>query len=125
MQYYDRRNVPLARELRKNMTPWERKLWYQFLRAYPVRFQRQKPIDRYIVDFYCASARLAVELDGGGHYEPETMIRDEARTACLNQHHIKVLRFCNADVMSNFSGVCDVIHAEVQQTLGKTYAMVK
>ena len=120
MQYYDRRNVSLAKRLRKDMTPWERKLWYQFLRTYPVRFQRQKPIDSYIVDFYCASARLAIELNGSGHYEPDAMIKDEERTARLNLHHIKVLRFCNNDIMENFPGICDVIHAEVQQILGTT-----
>ena len=57
-----------ARDLRKNMTPWERKLWYEFLKDYPVRFQRQKSIGNFIVDFYCAKARLVVELDGGGHF---------------------------------------------------------
>ena len=62
-----------ARELRKNMTPWEKKLWYQFLRSAPARFQRQKPIGNYIVDFYCAAQKLAIELDGGQHYEMEAM----------------------------------------------------
>ena len=63
---YDKRNIPRAKELRKNMTPWERKLWYEYLRQYPVRFQRQKAIGEYIADFYCAKARLVIELDGGG-----------------------------------------------------------
>ena len=52
MLYYDKKNVPLARQLRKNMTPWENKLWYQFLRTFTPRFQRQKPIGGYIADFY-------------------------------------------------------------------------
>ena len=64
---YNKNNIHLAKNLRKNMTPWERKLWYQFLRSYPLRFQRQKAIDEYIVDFYCAKARIVIELDGGGH----------------------------------------------------------
>ena len=58
MKAYNKSNIPLAKELRKNMTPWERKLWYEYLRLYPVRFQRQKAIGNYIVDFYCAKARL-------------------------------------------------------------------
>ena len=56
MRTYNPRNIPLARHLRKNMTPWERKLWYNYLRNCPVRFQRQKAIGGYIADFYCASA---------------------------------------------------------------------
>ena len=58
MKKYNKANIPLAKTLRKNMTPWERKLWYEFLRYYPVRFQRQKAIGNYIADFYCAKARL-------------------------------------------------------------------
>ena len=77
--YYDHGNVKIARNLRKNMTPWEAKLWYQFLRKYPVRFQRQKTIDHYIVDFFCAKAGLIIELDGGGHYDPEQTEKDKRR----------------------------------------------
>ena len=65
MKEYNKDNIPLAKALRKNMTPWERKLWYEFLRNYPMRFQRQKAIGNYIVDFYCAKIGLVVELDGG------------------------------------------------------------
>ena len=68
MKEYNKVNIPLAKTLRKNMTPWERKLWYEFLRSYPIRFQRQKAIGNYIVDFYCAKVGLVIELDGGGHY---------------------------------------------------------
>ena len=68
MKPYRKENIPRAKELRKNMTPWERKLWYEFLRNYPLRFQRQKAVGDYIADFYCAKAGLVVELDGGGHY---------------------------------------------------------
>ena len=77
MKEYNRENIPLAKALRKNMTPWERKLWYQFLRSYPVRFQRQKAIGNYIADFYCAKAGLVIELDGSQHYEagyPQKML---------------------------------------------------
>lgn len=64
MKSYNRGNIPLAKQLCKNMTPWERKLWYEFLSGYPIRFQRQKAIGDYIADFYCAKARMIVELDG-------------------------------------------------------------
>ena len=76
MKPYRKENIPRAKELRKNMTPWERKLWYEFLRNYPLRFQRQKAIGDYIADFYCAKAGLVVELDGGGHYEAPQAERD-------------------------------------------------
>lgn len=66
MLKYNKENIDKAKALRENLTPWERKLWCEFLREYSVRFQRQKTIDNYIVDFYCAKARLVIELDGGG-----------------------------------------------------------
>lgn len=83
MKDYNKANIPLAKALRKNMTPWERKLWYDFLRTYPVRFQRQKAIGNYIVDFYCAKAGLVIELDGGGHYTPQQSEKDLIRTKKL------------------------------------------
>lgn len=85
MRKYDCSNIPRAKELRKNMTPWERKLWYLFLKTYPIRFQRQKAIGNYIADFYCAEARLVVELDGGGHYTDEQSTKDDIRTANLEK----------------------------------------
>ena len=109
MRKYNKDNIPLARTLRKNMTPWERKLWYEYLRKYPVRFQRQKAIGNYIVDFYCAKAGLVVELDGGGHYEPEQAEKDAVRTADLNSMQLQVIRICNLDIDRNFRGVCEYI----------------
>ena len=114
---YDHKNVTLARNLRKAMTPWESKLWYRFLRGYSVRFQRQKCIDQYIVDFYCAKASLIVELDGSGHYDPEQMKKDQMRTSDLERHGFCVLRFSNTDIDRNFNGVCTVIEEEVQKRL--------
>ena len=73
------------------MTPWERKLWYEFLREYPIRFQRQKAIGNYIVDFYCAKAQLVIELDGGGHYTIEQAEKDALRTKELESLNCKVL----------------------------------
>ena len=117
MREYKRSNIPLAKELRKNMTPWERKLWYDFLRSYPVRFQRQKAIGNYIVDFFCARADLVIELDGGGHYQPEQQKADAERTSVLESMGLKVLRICNLDIDKNFRGVCEFLDMEVQKSL--------
>ena len=97
------------------MTPWERKLWYCFLKTYPVRFQRQKTIDSYIVDFYCAKAGLVIELDGGGHYTAEAQEKDRFRTLHLEKHGLKVIRFHNKEIDTQFYGVCTVIDKEVKQ----------
>ena len=83
MKEYNKANIPLAKTLRKNMTPWERKLWYEFLRNYPIRFQRQKALGNYIADFYSAKARIVIELDGGGHYTAEQINNDNIRTKQL------------------------------------------
>ncbi len=112
---HEPRNEAYARELRKNMTPWERKLWYRFLKDYPVRFQRQKCIDQYIADFYCFRAKLVIELDGGGHYDPENQEKDRARSEILGRYGLKVIRFCNTDIDKNFYGVCTVIDTEVKE----------
>ena len=117
MKPYRKENIPRAKELRKNMTPWERKLWYEFLRNYPLRFQRQKAIGDYIADFYCAKAGLVVELDGGGHYEALQAERDRERTRALEQMGLRVLRFCNLDVEQSFSQVCEWIDRAVQMSL--------
>ena len=117
MKCYNKENIPLAKELRKNMTPWDRKLWYDFLRNYPVRFQRQKAIGNYIADFYCAKARLIIELDGGGHYTPEQAGNDEQRTKELNSMNLTVVRICNLDIDLNFCGVCEYVDRLVQNSL--------
>ena len=115
MKDYNKENIPLAKALRKNMTPWERKLWYDFLRYYPVRFQRQKAIGNYIADFYCAKARLVIELDGGGHYTAELARKDEMRTKDLESMNLTVVRICNLDIDRNFRGVCEYIDLTVKR----------
>ena len=110
-------NKPLAKALRKEMTPWERKLWYCFLKDYPVRFQRQKCIDNFIVDFYCFQGKLVIELDGGGHYEPNKVKADDKRTRILESYGLKVIRFCNTDIDKNFYGVCTMIDQEVMSRI--------
>ena len=79
----DNSQLENARRLRREMTPHERKLWYLFLRKYPVKIYKQRIIGRFIVDFYCASAKLVIELDGSQHYEPQGMAYDSERSAFL------------------------------------------
>ena len=106
-----------AKELRKAATPQERHLWYDFLSGYPVRFQRQKTIGRYIVDFYCHNAQLVVELDGSQHYEEQGIAGDAERTAYLNRQGLAVLRFSNAEVNREFYAVCEQIDRTVKERL--------
>ena len=106
---YNGKLKPVAQKLRREMTPWEKKLWYLFLKNYGVPFARQKTIGRYIVDFYCFSAKLVIELDGSGHYTPEHQKYDEIRTKFLESVGLRVLRFSNLDVDKNFRGVCQMI----------------
>ena len=123
MKPYNGANIPLAKELRKNMTPWERKLWFEFLRDHPVRFQRQKAIGDHIVDFYCAKARLVVELDGGGHYTEEQAERDAIRTNKLEAMGLHVLRICNLDIDNNFNGACEYIEQAVRRSLPQSASL--
>ena len=107
-----------ARELRKAMTPQERHLWYDYLKTCPYRFVRQKIMGSYILDFYCHRAKLAVEVDGSQHYQTAGQQADAVRTAFLNGIHIKVLRFSNAEVNTQFPAVCGKILAEAQRRCG-------
>ena len=114
---YNKEIVPFAKELRKNMTKEERHLWYDFLRAYPIKFTRQKILGKYIADFYCAKANIVIELDGSQHYEDEGLANDEKRTEYLNKLGINVIRISNLDVLKNFEGVCEHINNVVKQRL--------
>ncbi len=97
------------------MTPEERKLWYEYLRKYPLRIMRQRPIDRYIVDFYCARAKLVIELDGSQHFEPYGSAYDLERDRVSNRLGIRVIRIPNNEVKQNFRGVCEYIDREIQK----------
>ena len=110
--------VPLAKQLRREMTKEERHLWYAFLRGYPVRFSRQKVLGSYIADFYCAKAKLVIELDGSQHYEEENPKKDAERTAFLEGYGLTVLRIPNNEIWQNFSGICDYIDAAVKRMCG-------
>ncbi len=114
---HNKKNIPFARHLRKNMTKEERHLWYDFLRTYPIKCLRQKLIGRYIVDFYCAEAQLVIELDGSQHYDDKKISADEERTKYLGEYGITVLRIPNNKIFSDFRGVCECIDARVRQYL--------
>ena len=95
-----------AKKLRKNMTKEERHLWYDFLKSLPQTINRQKVIGNYIVDFYCAAAKIVIEIDGSQHYTDEGIQKDIKRDLYLNGLGITVLRYSNLDVNRNFNGVC-------------------
>ena len=95
-----------ARELRKCATPQEQKLWYQFLRRYPVKFRRQQQIGPYIADFYCPAVKLVVELDGGGHYRADGIEYDRWRDAYMRGNGLQILRFTNTQIEKEFDSVC-------------------
>ena len=109
--------VPTAKMLRKNMTKEEKHLWYDFLCTYPIRFSRQKVLGKYIADFYCATARLVVELDGSGHYTPEAKQYDIERTNFLEGYGLLVVRILNSEINHNFYGVCEYIDRIVHERI--------
>ena len=111
----DNAQLENARRLRRDMTAHERKLWYLFLRKYPVKIYKQRIIGGFIVDFYCASAKLVIELDGSQHYDPTGIAHDASRSAFLESLGLKVLRFSNRDVDRDFRGVCEQIDFIIQE----------
>lgn len=114
---YNRKNIVLARTLRKHATPQEKHLWYDFLADYPVRFQRQKAIGEYIADFYCHKAKLVIELDGSQHRTEEGRHSDEYRTEILEGYGLKVIRFDNQQIDKDFERICRYIDASVTEAL--------
>ena len=109
-----------AKELRRNMTPQEKHLWYDFLQNYPVKIYKQRIIDNFIADFYCHQARLVIELDGAQHYTLEGKNYDELRTEAIGKYGIKVIRFQNSDIDDAFAGVCYMIDKEIKSRLENT-----
>ena len=91
-------------------------MWYDFLAGYEIRFQRQKAIDNFIADFYCHKAKLVIEIDGSQHYSEEGTRKDEFRTTILEGYDLRVIRFTNRQINTNFRGVCEYIDA-VTKTL--------
>ncbi len=114
---YNRKLTVRAQELRNDMTKEERRLWYEYLHNYPYRFRRQVTCGNFILDFYCAAAKLAIELDGSQHYMPDGQAYDIRRTAYLNSQGIEVLRFSNTEILENLQGVCHAIDLAITARL--------
>ena len=113
---YSRNTKPLARELRKNQTGAEELLWSRIRRKQilGVQFKRQRPIGRYIVDFYGVEAKLVIELDGSQHFEADAVAYDFERTKFLETQGLKVIRFDNLQVFNELESVLAVIYEEVK-----------
>ena len=114
MKTYTRKLIPRAREMRANMTEPEKRMWYQCLKQLPHRFRRQRPFGPYIVDFYCASHKLVIEIDGESHASDEAQDYDADRTVYLQSLGLQVVRFNNREVMDNLEGV----YARLVEVLG-------
>jgi very-short-patch-repair endonuclease len=112
---YRRDLTQRAQSLRRDPTPAEKKLWFEFLRDLPHKFTRQKPLGRYVADFYCSRLQLVIELDGDTHYTDRAQRYDDGRTAELGLQGVRVIRFTNLEVLESFEGVCATIAAALEQ----------
>ena len=106
---YNKKLVSNARTLRKNMTPEEKHLWYDFLRKLPFNVRRQHNIENYIVDFYIAKKKIVIEIDGIQHTSPEHKKSDDERDALLSSWGITVLRYTNENIHKDFNAVIEDI----------------
>ena len=109
MNNYNKHLTKYSQNLRKEMTPQERHLWYDFLKELPIVIKRQKVIENYIVDFYCPSMKMAIEIDGSQHFEKTGIAEDKMRDKILNDIGIKVLRYSNHEINTAFDSVCEDI----------------
>ncbi len=116
---YNKENIKHAKQLRKNATDEEKKLWYGFLSKYEIRFQRQKAIDNFIADFFCSKANIVIELDGSQHYTKEGKEKDDIRTEILEEYGIAVIRIKNRQVRENFNNVCVYIDRIVKKKIAE------
>ena len=120
MIQYNNYNYKFAKRMRKNMTPWELRLWGLCLRKLPLRFKRQHLLGTYIVDFYCAKAKLVVEIDGGQHYyDDDTQNKDAERDEFLKSQGLTILRFSDTHIHYFFESVCAEIYKAIEPYLNK------
>ena len=110
-----------SQNLRKNMTPEEKHLWYDFLKLLPFTVKRQKIIGNYIVDFYIASKKIAIEIDGIQHEMPANKDNDEIRDQYLAEREVKVLRYTNRVLRERFDFVC----MDILEHIGMTFEQFK
>jgi len=115
---YTRKTVARAQEMRRAMTRAEQRLWFECLQKFPHRVLRQRPILGFVVDFYCPTLKLVIEVDDESHFTPEGQAYDLERTQKLEGLGLKVLRFSNLEATQNLEGVRKQLHAllELQNT---------
>ncbi len=118
---YNKKLVSNARTLRKNMTPEEKHLWYDFLKRLPLNVRRQHNIENFIVDFYIAEKKIVIEIDGIQHNEPNHKEADEQRDKMLSYWNITVLRYSNENIRNNFNAVA----SDILKNLGLTFSDLK
>ena len=109
-----------AQRLRREMTKEERHLWYDFFKTVGIHANRQKPIGPYIVDFYIAAAKLVIEVDGSQHYSAQGQAYDRERSEILERYGLRVLRFSNYEIDTQFSSVCDTIYQAIKERMQVT-----
>ena len=114
---YNHRHKEAARQLRRNMTPAEELLWREYCRKSRWKFYRQRCIDQFIVDFYCSTVKLVIEVDGAPHFTKDGLAYDHLRSEILERYHLTVLRFTNDQVMNDFQSVCATIERTIVQLL--------
>ena len=112
---HNKKLTTFAQKLRREMTKEEKQLWYHFLRNYPLQFRRQVTCGQYILDFYCAKAKMAIELDGSQHFQTAEQSKDALRTEYLSSQGIYVFRIPNNAIWENFDGVCEMIDRLIKQ----------
>ena len=113
MYLHNDKLLDFSQKLRKNMTPQEKHLWYDFLKKLPLTVKRQKIVNGYILDFYISSAHIAIELDGSQHHNPDNLESDKRRDEDLWLKGINVLRYTNSDIDNDFYSVCKNILFEL------------
>ena len=112
--------TPVAKMLRRQMTKEEKHLWYDFLSKHPAKIYRQRTIGNYVADFYCAKAKLIIELDGSHHGKEEIELYDNVRTAFFEKLGIMVIRIPNYEINNNFKGVCRHLDGLIENRSMKT-----
>ena len=110
-------SVENARRLRRDMTSQEKKLWFQYLKNHKLHWYKQRPVGKYILDFYCGTLKIAIELDGSQHYYSDGIKYDTERTKFLNDNNILVLRYTNIDIDKNFEAVCMDIERVIRERI--------
>ena len=95
-------------------------MWYMFLQNYPVKIYKQRIIDSFIVDFYCAKARLVIELDGSQHFTNQGLAYDQERSAMIAKYNLQVMRFTNLEIDQHFHEACELVHQTIQKRMMET-----